>query len=402
VWRIDTHLGVPVKGMEASRRMYLNRCSPHVVNWNPVVAPWPFGDGQFDLAVSNEYLGHLAGAEAEVVAAEARRVCRRGLHTVDFEDPSADPEGWSRRLGGHRVLNARDLQEGYTRLLYNSGPVKLNCGCGQAMFYYGWYNLDKDRSLQNYSAARGYRFLLCDLRIPFDTTPNGVTAVLAEHLLDRLSPQEAADFLEECWRVLMAGGVMRIGLPDVSRLAAMREGLSFFDDLDERVGSAARWEDKLHVLAYEGRKSAYDPDSLSALLDKIGFSRIKVCRFGETCSGHVRKETYDTLARPVALRRGQEAGRCEKEATTLAQVNNTYGRNAFLPYSVGLLRAYAEKDPRSGTTTTSADTCTCERTSPRWSPGWTGRTCSASPATSGTSSTAWPWSGPSRRRSRTA
>ncbi len=30
----------------------------------------------------------------------------------------------------------------------------------------------------------------------------------------------------------------------------------------------------------------------------------------------------------------------------LAQVNNSYGRNVFLPYSVGLLQAYAERDPR--------------------------------------------------------
>lgn len=29
----------------------------------------------------------------------------------------------------------------------------------------------------------------------------------------------------------------------------------------------------------------------------------------------------------------------------LAQINNTYGKNAFLPYSVGLLQAYAQKDP---------------------------------------------------------
>src|SRR5688572_19413900 len=29
----------------------------------------------------------------------------------------------------------------------------------------------------------------------------------------------------------------------------------------------------------------------------------------------------------------------------LAQINNTYGRNAFLPYSVGLLQSYAQSIP---------------------------------------------------------
>jgi putative methyltransferase len=34
-----------------------------------------------------------------------------------------------------------------------------------------------------------------------------------------------------------------------------------------------------------------------------------------------------------------------KRRIYLAQVNTTYGRNAFLPYSVGLLQAYAQQDP---------------------------------------------------------
>lgn len=34
-----------------------------------------------------------------------------------------------------------------------------------------------------------------------------------------------------------------------------------------------------------------------------------------------------------------------KRSIYLAQVNNTYGKGAFLPYSVGLLQAYAQKFP---------------------------------------------------------
>ena len=48
--------------------------------------------------------------------------------------------------------------------------------------------------------------------------PRSVAAVYSSHMIEHLDRDEARAFLEEVWRVLSPGGIVRIAAPDLSLL----------------------------------------------------------------------------------------------------------------------------------------------------------------------------------------
>jgi predicted SAM-dependent methyltransferase len=97
----------------------------------------------------------------------------------------------------------------------------LNLGCGQR-FHPDWENLD---FLPTAPGVRAH-----DLRkgIPFPDSSFDV--VYHSHLLEHFSRQAASQFLKECHRVLISGGVLRAVVPDLERIA-----LLYLKTLDESL-----------------------------------------------------------------------------------------------------------------------------------------------------------------------
>lgn len=76
--------------------------------------------------------------------------------------------------------------------------------------------------------------------IPADS--QSVDMVYHSHLLEHLHQREGEDFIQECFRVLKPGGIMRVVVPDLERIC--KEYLSTIDKVDEGMRNAhlnAHW-----------------------------------------------------------------------------------------------------------------------------------------------------------------
>jgi predicted SAM-dependent methyltransferase len=88
----------------------------------------------------------------------------------------------------------------------------LNLGCGSRV-HPEWTNID--------IAASVPHVIVYDLRkdIPF---PEGTfDVVYHSHLLEHLPKRKAFSFIQECYRVLKPGGLIRIAVPDLERIASL-------------------------------------------------------------------------------------------------------------------------------------------------------------------------------------
>ena len=90
------------------------------------------------------------------------------------------------------------------------GKVKINLGSGHWKLE-GWVNVDIDLESKPDVAAN----LSADL--PF---ASGVAHLMhTEDFIDQLELEHAVEFLHECHRILIPGGVLRVLTPDMQKLA---------------------------------------------------------------------------------------------------------------------------------------------------------------------------------------
>jgi len=86
------------------------------------------------------------------------------------------------------------------------GTVRLNIGSGDLpMRQPGWINVDETQ-------YPGVDLVLRVPPLPWDSET--VSEIYAGHFLEHLERKDAADFLDECWRVLQPGGKLAILVPD--------------------------------------------------------------------------------------------------------------------------------------------------------------------------------------------
>lgn len=88
----------------------------------------------------------------------------------------------------------------------------LNIGCGNH-YHADWVNLD----LISDSIDVTPHDITCGL--PF--VENSFDAVYHSHLLEHLNPNDGIVLLEQCYRVLKPGGIVRIVVPDLERIAML-------------------------------------------------------------------------------------------------------------------------------------------------------------------------------------
>lgn len=123
--------------------------------------------------------------------------------------------------GGRRIQRAKPNAAGLTL---------LNLGCG-ARRHPAWTNTDL--------APTGADVLSVDLRKRLPFPDQEFDAVYASHVLEHLTPQEAKQLLVEVRRVLRAGGIARLVVPDLEGI--VRDYLAALDAVD-RGDDEARWQ----------------------------------------------------------------------------------------------------------------------------------------------------------------
>ncbi len=116
--------------------------------------------------------------------------------------------------------------------------MKLNLGCG-GMVADGWINVDYalgarlmkfplfavvNRRVRLFNMDWDRRVFIHDLRKTFPWDTESVDAIYTSHTLEHLSKEDGRKFLDECFRVLKPGGLIRIVVPDLKVIISAYNG----------------------------------------------------------------------------------------------------------------------------------------------------------------------------------
>ena len=94
----------------------------------------------------------------------------------------------------------------------NHVPKLLNVGCGRR-YHHAWTNID----LESYDPAVTEH----DITQGLPYSNNQFDAVYHSHVLEHLDPADGERLLDECYRVLKPGGVLRIVVPNLEQIATL-------------------------------------------------------------------------------------------------------------------------------------------------------------------------------------
>jgi predicted SAM-dependent methyltransferase len=221
--------GIRTVGLDVSEYCFLTRASKNVRIYDIRNTPWPFADKEFDLCLSVDVLDMLTVDELARVTQECGRVARASGHAVALSNP--DPlllkgrkrhllmDGWRALFGGVFVDTAAFDAGGFVNE-YNSGVIKMNLGCGVNMFRQGWLNADLlDQSVV--ATGESYLFQRGDIRGVWGTRDDSATAIAVLNVVHELDMDQVSQLLDQCWRVMMAGGILRISVPDPDRVTEL-------------------------------------------------------------------------------------------------------------------------------------------------------------------------------------
>lgn len=153
--------------------------------------------------------------------------------------------------------------------------MKINLGCGEN-YIPGFVHIDKS----SYPHV-DYQSDVKDLSfIP----TNSVELIYASHLLEYFDRHEVINVLEEWYRVLKPGGILRLAVPDFESIVKV---YLKYKDLDHRgiLGPLyGKWHinDSSHSKNIVYHKTTYDFFSIKKLLDYIGFKNIRKYRWEDT------------------------------------------------------------------------------------------------------------------------
>lgn len=272
-----------------------------------------FKDKQFDLAVTIELLEHVLEKDVDKALSEIARVSKRGVHwiaykevddifkTKDVTHVNIKPFDWwvskiKEICGPEHIVVHKEI-DWYPKpvpIPQTGQKVGLNIGSFINMLSNTattrWINIDI-LNLEQYAATYNYNFMHLDARLlPF---PNqSVDYIVSSHFIEQFEPQEAKNFLKECYRVLKKDGVMRVAVPDARKLIELYrdEALGIFDETNMGCAEAKTQMGKLLALLLSGHKYAYDVDSLTALLKEAEFKPTPA-----SFNGSIRKDLMDQI-----------------------------------------------------------------------------------------------------------
>ncbi len=113
----------------------------------------------------------------------------------------------------------------------NTGKKRfLNLGCGPA-FHPEWVNVD--------FSDQGGAVVAYNLRLGIPFADNTFEVVYHSHVLEHFNKDEAEYFIEECFRVLRPGGLLRVVVPDLENVAK-----AYLQTLDDARNGSVEAEEK--------------------------------------------------------------------------------------------------------------------------------------------------------------
>lgn len=188
--------------------------------------------------------------------------------------------------------------------------TRINVGCGRTPTP-GWRNFDNSWSLLFARSAPITR-VMCAIGVVgpsqleyihwarqngieradavkhLPLTSGSVDALYTSHMLEHLDRRDAVAFLQEAWRVLRLGGIIRISVPDLSRYVSeyqtSGDADAFLDATRLCEPRARSVMERLRAAVVGPRHHLwmYDGNSLARLLQSRGFCNVQFLPPGRT------------------------------------------------------------------------------------------------------------------------
>jgi len=140
----------------------------------------------------------------------------------------------------YRQLMRKRLQWRLRKEISTARPLRVMLGAGP-INQQGWFQTDKD---------------ILDVTSPDDWSvlfePGSIDSLLSEHMFEHLTEDEARSALTECHRYLKPNGLFRLAVPD-----GYRRDLTYVKEV---------------APPNDGHKMLYNIDTLTALLQSVGFT----------------------------------------------------------------------------------------------------------------------------------
>lgn len=166
-----------------------------------------------------------------------------------------------------RPIQRRKLE----KIKQRSGALKVHFGSG-GEHKDGWVNMDfvGDPVEVAWNLAR---------EIPFDDA--SVDAIFHEHLLEHIPLHAGVGLMDESFRILKPGGILRVGVPNAGELLRSYVGDgSYLESL--HPGRPTRMLGVQELFYWHRHTTMFDDDTLVLLFRVAGFPSPRVCEFGET------------------------------------------------------------------------------------------------------------------------
>lgn len=190
-----------------------------------------------------------------------------GRSTIPFADALRPLLSPGVRLKAKQLVTTALAPEARRRARsWSSRPgLRLHLGSGGNNLE-GWINVDLVGSRAD---------VVWDLRRPLPFPDASVEAAFLEHVLEHMTLEDGIAVLRHCRRVLVAGGILRVGVPDAGLYAT---------DYVERRGTLERLRPGRptamlalsEVFQEHGHLSAWDGQTLSLVVEEAGFTAAEV------------------------------------------------------------------------------------------------------------------------------
>ena len=149
---------------------------------------------------------------------------------------------------------------------------KLHLACGNRILP-GWANID---------LIGPHTVIKHNLTRRFPISDGCIEYIFNEHFIEHVTREDARKILNQCFRVLRPGGVLRITTPDLRNLvdAYLKNDLERWNSVEFHPGTGCQ-------LVNEGMRSwdhkfLYDLEELTLLLKEVGFNEITSCQWRES------------------------------------------------------------------------------------------------------------------------
>lgn len=181
-----------------------------------------------------------------------------------------------------------------------NGLVKVNLGCGLQCLS-DWINIDgsltalfgstklpivnkllyKFAGASNYYTFDFYNKVIIDNSLKFYDLKNGVPlesnstdVIYCSHFLEHLTKVDGRHFLQECYRSLKTGGLLRIAVPDLDIAMQIYQAGEVEKMQDLFFFTSSEWDFAAH-------KYNYNFTFLKEILEKIGFNNVSKKNYRE-------------------------------------------------------------------------------------------------------------------------